>query len=259
MAGTYLPAMIILFLNKFKTASEISFLSQRAKTHENHSYRKQFCTGLPRPENRYHRCTSNQYRNRPSSVEQIDDEASRIAAAYKIDEINKRPAIQATRKAYRSFGKDPNRYRVSSEALCRRIIRGLGIYRIDTLVDLINLVSVRSGYSIGAFDADRIEGDTLVLGVGKEGEIFRGIGRGILNIEGLPVYRDDKGGIGTPTSDEERTKITLDTKNLFVIINAYGEEIPLDETIAFTTELLRKYASAENIRTDIVSAGLFIE
>ena len=72
----------------------------------------------------------------PRLWEQIDDEASRIAAAYKIDEINKRPAIQATRKAYRSFGKDPNRYRVSSEALCRRIIRGLGIYRIDTLVDL---------------------------------------------------------------------------------------------------------------------------
>lgn len=169
----------------------------------------------------------------PRLWEQIDDEASRIAAAYKIDEINKRPAIQATRKAYRSFGKDPNRYRVSSEALCRRIIRGLGIYRIDTLVDLINLVSVRSGYSIGAFDADRIEG--------------------------LPVYRDDKGGIGTPTSDEERTKITLDTKNLFVIINAYGEEMPLDETIAFTTGLLRQYASAENIRTDIVSADLFID
>ena len=175
----------------------------------------------------------------PRLWEQIDDEASRIAAAYKIDEINKRPAIQATRKAYRSFGKDPNRYRVSSEALCRRIIRGLGIYRIDTLVDLINLVSVRSGYSIGAFDADRIEGDTLVLGVGKEGEIFR--------------------GIGTPTSDEERTKITLDTKNLFVIINAYGEEMPLDETITFTTGLLRQYASAENIRTDIVSADLFID
>ena len=52
----------------------------------------------------------------PRLWEQIDDEASRIAAAYKIDEINKRPAIQATRKAYRSFGKDPNRYRVSSFA-----------------------------------------------------------------------------------------------------------------------------------------------
>ena len=235
------------------------FLSKRAKTHENHSYRKQFCTGLPRPENWYHRAQVTNTETDPRLWEQIDDEASRIAAAYKIDEINKRPAIQATRKAYRSFGKDPNRYRVSSEALCRRIIRGLGIYRIDTLVDLINLVSVRSGYSIGAFDADRIEGDTLILGVGKEGEIFRGIGRGVLNIEGLPVYRDDKGGIGTPTSDEERTKITLDTKNLFVIINAYGEEMPLDETIAFTTGLLRQYASAENIRTDIVSADLFID
>ena len=118
----------------------------------------------------------------PRLWEQIDDETSRIAAAYKIDEINKRPAIQATRKAYRSFGKDPNRYRVSSEALCRRIIRGLGIYRIDTLVDLINLVSVRSGYSIGAFDADRIEGETLSSWESGKKEKSSGVSAGAFSI-----------------------------------------------------------------------------
>ena len=133
----------------------------------------------------------------PALWQLIGEEEARIASAYRLDEINKRPAIQATRKAYRAFGKDPNRYRVSSEALCRRIVKGMGIYRIDTLVDLGNLVSIRAGYSIGAFDADHIDGDHLTLGVGREGELFHGIGRGVLNIEGLPVYRDRTGGIGT--------------------------------------------------------------
>mgnify|MGYP000747919632 CR=1 FL=1 len=84
-------------------------------------------------------------------------------------------------------------------------------YQIDTLVDLINLVSIRYGYSIGGFDADKIQGDTLVLGIGKSGEPYEGIGRGELNIEGMPVYRDAMGGIGTPTSDNERTKLEAGT------------------------------------------------
>ena len=61
-------------------------------------------------------------------------------------------------------------------------------------------------YSIGGFDADKFVGDTLTLGVGRAGEPYEGIGRGLLNIEGLPVYRDAEGGVGTPTSDNERTK-----------------------------------------------------
>ena len=135
----------------------------------------------------------------------------------------------------------------------------MGIYRIDTLVDLGNLISIRAGYSIGAFDADHIDGDQLTLGVGRDGELFHGIGRGILNIEGLPVYRDRTGGIGTPTSDEERTKITLDTRNLLLLVNAYGEEMPLDETLAYTTELLRQFVSATNITTTIIPASQFAE
>ena len=52
---------------------------------------------------------------------------------------------------------------------------------------------------------DKIAGGSLVLGGGREGEIYHGIGRGELNIAGLPVYRDAVGGIGTPTSYEERS------------------------------------------------------
>lgn len=159
---------------------------------------------------------------------------------YKIEDINKRPTIQATRLAYKKLGKDPNRYRPSSEALCRRILRDIPLYQINTLVDLINLVSLKSGYSIGGFDADKIQGNPR-LGVGKKDEEFHAIGRGILNIEGLPVYRDEIGGIGTPTSDEERTKIALDTTHLFMIINAYSGKEGLSESIEFSKTLLGKY------------------
>lgn len=183
--------------------------------------------------------------------EELQTEASRIAATYATDTLSKRPAIAGTRKAYKTFGKDPARYRVSSEALCRRAIRGLDLYRINTLVDLINVVSMRSGYSIGGFDADRIEGD-MVLGVGTADDVFHGIGRGLLNIEGMPVYRDNVGGVGTPTSDEERTKITMETTHLLITINAYAPEMPLDECMQWTIELLGKYAHATDIESYII-------
>lgn len=183
--------------------------------------------------------------------DELQAEAARIAATYATDTLSKRPAIAGTRQAYKTFGKDPARYRVSSEALCRRAIRGLDLYRINTLVDLINVVSMRSGYSIGGFDADRIEGD-MTLGVGTADDLFYGIGRGQLNIEGMPVYRDNVGGVGTPTSDNERTKITMDTTHLLITINAYAPEMPLEECMQWTIELLNKYAQATDVESYII-------
>ena len=183
---------------------------------------------------------------------EIEAECAKISAQYELLEVNKRPAVAATRRLYKALGKDPNRYRVASEALCRRVIRGLGLYRINALVDIINLVSLKSGYAISGLDADKIVGDSLTLGVGQAGEKFEGIGRGLLNIEGLPVYRDAVGGIGTPTSDEERTKMGLSTTAIHVNINAFAPEMPLEEMMEWTISLLRKYASATQITQYIV-------
>ena len=131
--------------------------------------------------------------------------------------------------------------------MCRRILRGIPLYQIDTLVDLINLVSIRYGYSIGGFDADKFEGDTLTLGIGKAGEPYEGIGRGTLNIEGMPVYRDAIGGVGTPTSDNERTKLGLETTRLLTIINGYSGKEGLREAADYMVELIKEFASAENV------------
>lgn len=186
---------------------------------------------------------------------EIEAEEAAVRATVKLEQINKWLPIQATRQAYKRLGKDPNRYRPSAEALRRRILRELPLYKVDTLVDLINLVSIRSGYSIGGFDADKIEGGKLVLGVGREGELYHGIGRGELNIAGLPVYRDAIGGIGTPTSDEERTKIGLDTTSLLMILNGYSGLDGLIDAGKYAAGLLSKYVSATNIEMELVSDG----
>ena len=156
------------------------------------------------------------------------------------------PGIAATRRVYKACGKDPSRYRPASEQLIRRMIQGKELYQIDTLVDLVNLASIAYGYSIGGFDADKFVGDTLTLGVGLEGEPYEGIGRGMLNIGGLPVYRDAEGGVGTPTSDHERTKMTIGTTHLMVLINGYdGHEQRVADNARFIQELLRKYAKSD--------------
>ena len=184
--------------------------------------------------------------------QELELAACDVVSRYELLEINKRPAVAATRRVYKHFGKDPNRYRVASEALCRRLIRGLGIYRLTTLVDLINLVSIRSGYPISALDADKLEGDSLSLGIGEEGEYYEGIGRGQLNIAGMPIYRDAKGGVATPTSDEERTKITELTTRVQININGYAEEMPMAECVDWVVTLLKKYAMATDIETQII-------
>ena len=136
--------------------------------------------------------------------QEISDMGDRFRETLTIDSLKEMSSIAATRSVYRACGKDPSRYRPASEALIRRMLQGKKLYQIDTLVDLVNLASIAYGYSIGGFDADKFVGDTLTLGIGREGEPYEGIGRGMINIHGLPVYRDAEGGVGTPTSDNAR-------------------------------------------------------
>ena len=177
---------------------------------------------------------------------EINELCERYRQTLTTETLKEMTSISATRKVYKACGKDPSRYRPASEALIRRVLQGKELYQIDTLVDLINLASIAFGYSIGGFDADKFKGDTLTLGIGREGEPYEGIGRGMINIHGLPVYRDAEGGVGTPTSDNERTKIELQTRHLVVLINGYdGNEQRVVDNAQYILTLLVKYCQSE--------------
>ena len=183
--------------------------------------------------------------------EELNREIEQVRGAVELARIQDHPAIAATREAYRRCGKKPTRYRPSAEALRRRIVKGQGLQGVNTVVDAVNLVSLRSGFCIGGFDADTVDSD-LTWGIGAPDEPFEAIGRGALNITGMPVVRDTRGAIGTPSSDSMRTRITLETRHVLLLVNAYGGPRNVTETTQLARDLLERHASGTETVTKIV-------
>ncbi|MGQ1948745.1 B3/B4 domain-containing protein [Geofilum sp. OHC36d9] len=152
--------------------------------------------------------------------------------------IRRHPVVEVTKNAYRRLGKDPNRYRPAAESLLRRLAQGKGLYEINNMVDILNLVSIQTGFSIGGYDADNINGP-VHFGIGRPNEPYEGIGRGALNIENLPVFRDDTGAFGTSTSDSVRTMVTADTVRFLMVFPDFeASNEALDEALKMTVTLL---------------------
>jgi len=160
--------------------------------------------------------------------------------------------ILATRSGYKALGKDPSRYRGSAEALLRRILSGKSFPQINAVVDSINLVSVESRLPIGLYDLSHVHGD-IVFRTGRKGETYKGIGKYDLNLEGLPVFCDEAGPHGSPTSDSERTMVTPATKKIAAILVSFGGSEGLEVFCERITDLLQRYAAGSGIETVIVS------
>ncbi len=176
---------------------------------------------------------------------EIQQKVAEIPQTLKLENISKLPAISASRKAYKACGKDPARYRLSAEALLRRVIKRSEIYQINNVVDLLNLVSISTGYSIGGYDVEKIQGD-VIFGIGKKKEPYAGIGRGDLNIEFTPVFRDEKDAFGTPTSDSVRTSVSMQTKRFLMVIIDFESSARLKDATKLAVSFLEKYAQATN-------------
>ena len=159
--------------------------------------------------------------------------------------------IKESREAYKALGKDPSRYRLSSEALLRRILQGKPVYRINNVVDINNLISITSYYSVGSYDLDKLSGP-VVFTVGGAGESYKGIGKEIVNIENLPVFADEGGKFGSPTSDSEKAMITSDTKTVLMNIISFSGPGYIEGYLQKAGELLAKYAGGEDFEYRII-------
>lgn len=165
--------------------------------------------------------------------------------------VNEIPNIKESRAAYKVFGKDPSRYRVSSEALIRRIGQGKGLYEVNTVVDVNNLISVESGFSAGSYDTARID-DELIFRVGRDGETYKGIGKEEIKIDGLPVIADKDGAIGSSTSDSERAMITEEASEILTLIYSFSDNQDLEKALEKGKQYMEKYAGAKDVETWIV-------
>jgi len=124
--------------------------------------------------------------------------------------------VGAVRRMYRRIGWEPTRYRPSSEAMIRRIIKDKGLYRINNIVDLANVVSIRFHLLMGLYDSAKING-TITFDVGRENEVYEGISKPVIHAADKLILRDDDGIFGNPTADSNRTRITSETKRCLAL------------------------------------------
>lgn len=168
-----------------------------------------------------------------------------------LSQANKREKIQSTRKAYKALGKEPNRYRCSAEAMCRRIAKERGLYYINNVVDINNYLSITSGYSMGTYDLAQTQGDITWMRA-SEGTAYQGIGKDVLNIEFLPALFDEKGPFGNPTSDNTRAMITDATKEILLVYYSFDGAAEMDALLTEAQELLEKYAGGKEFERTIL-------
>lgn len=174
-----------------------------------------------------------------------------IKSNYSLENLCEQVNIKSSREAYKNLGKEPSRYRVSSEALIRRILQGKDLYKINNIVDTNNLISIETGYSVGSYDLDQIKGE-VVFRIGYKDEKYQGIGKDIINIENLPVFSDNIGAFGSPTSDSTRTMIKNESKNILTVIISFNGTNNLDDAIKIAEKYLIKYANAKEIKHVII-------
>ena len=170
--------------------------------------------------------------------------------SLELNKENTLSVISESRSAYKICGKEPSRYRPSAESLLRRIRTGKGLYRINNIVDTINILSFTSYFSIGGFHMDSIEG-SIELEVGDSNP-YAAIGRGELNIEFMPGLKDEIGFFGTPTSDSERTMVRPTTENLLLVYYDFGGNDTLEDAMNNAAHLLTKYCNGTDVKLSII-------
>lgn len=155
------------------------------------------------------------------------------------------------RNAYKKYGKDPSRYRLAVESLYRRLSKGNSLYRINNVVDLGNVLSIKTRKSVAVLDYHKIVGDVEIR-LGQDKDEYYGIGRGKLNISNIPLYEDSVGAFGSVTSDTERTMITSDTTKILLFIISFSGDKALAEEIEYAKTIYQKYANGNNFDTYIL-------
>ncbi len=193
-----------------------------------------------------------QLRERDSALDQpLAEAAARLRQGADVE-----PHLAATRSMYRKLGIDPTKTRPSSEALLRRLKRGEGFPRVNTLVDICNWCSAEFQLPYGLYDREKLDGD-VTLRVGQEGEEYAGIRKDAVHLEGRPTLVDRAGPFGNPTSDSARSMVTPATTRGVVMIFV-PREVPrtaIERVLDVTTERALRFAHAAEVFRQIIAAS----
>jgi DNA/RNA-binding domain of Phe-tRNA-synthetase-like protein len=160
---------------------------------------------------------------------------------YKEDEI-----LGGFRELHTKVGRSNRDYIASPEMLYRQFQERNKFPHINTLVDIYNLMSLKTRLALGAHDISHIEGNvTLKFTTGKESFLPLGSRTSVKVLPNEYGYIDDKDNLicRLEVLQVEPTKITKDTRDIFLIIegNKTTSEFYVREVALKTCEMIKMY------------------
>ncbi|NWF95257.1 MAG: hypothetical protein HXY34_03860 [Candidatus Thorarchaeota archaeon] len=181
----------------------------------------------------------------PSSSEFVAYERqvfAEIRSRWRADELKDDPVFRSYRHLYWRFGMDPTKTRVSSEAVLRRVLGGQNLWRVNNVVDTINLASAYTRIPISLIDLAATRGE-LVVRKAEAGETFSRIGGSNTVCQGTELVLADAEKIvcfGFATHDSELTSVRPETSDVLVVL--YAAPAVTGEMLAEAADLTRRMA-----------------
>ena len=186
----------------------------------------------------------------------LDKSIKSVKEEYSLESLYKDDRVQGMRRLYRNLGIDPARYRPSSERLLRRILRGKELSRLHPIVDACNLVSIQTRMPLGLYDLKKLEGN-ITLRFGVKGESYLGHTGLETGAERKFIVADERGPVGSPTTDSRRTKVDDTTDSVLLI--AYGPpgltSLPVDEALDIFALITKEAVGGQETAREIKMIG----
>ncbi len=157
---------------------------------------------------------------------------------YELKTLASHPAVAALRKLFRAAGCDPTRYRPSSEALLRRLLKGGELPAIHPLVDLNNCLSAELAVPCCVMAEGTFE-PPLTLRAGRPGEAYESL-RGPFKLEGRPLLVDAAGPVDTPITGSQRVKVQARSRRAWLAAYLPAGVVSLEQARETLDELLRQ-------------------
>jgi len=179
--------------------------------------------------------------------------AAEVRSKFEGRALTSDPAVAALRKLFRAAGCDPTRYRPSSEALLRRLIKGSEIPEIHPLVDLSNCLSARLHVPCCVMDEVAVVPPYLFRS-GRAGEAYESL-RGPFNLEGKPLLLDQEGPCDAPVTGSRRVCVGTGTQRVWLVAYLPADAVSI-ETATQEMMALIGQAPVARIRVEAMSEGV---
>ena len=149
--------------------------------------------------------------------------AERIRGTLQLESLSTHETVIGLRRLFRAAGCDPTRYRPSSEALIRRLLKGEEMPAIHPLVDLNNCLSASLAVPCCVMAEERLS-PPFVFRSGRPGESYESL-RGPFNLEGKPLLVDELGPCDAPITGGVRVKVAAGTTRVWLVAYLPGAVI----------------------------------